>query len=363
MTTRWDYLIVGAGIAGAAAAFRLAEHGRVLLVERAAPGAGASGVAVGAVSPVSGRRARPAWQGAAALASLERLLDEAGQTALFHRCPIVHPAQTPALAARIEASAPEARTAWLPPEEAAARFPDVRAPWGAALIHGGGRLPMQTLTQALVQAARTRGAGYQEGLALEAGDAAGGAAWLDVRTAAGVNERFEAQQVLFAVGAGFRDVAALARLHLHAVKGQTIFVEAPAALEGRELPQLGGQGYVAPWQGGYFIGSSFEHAFAHERPTHEAAHSIRARAACMAPALGEAEVLGAAAGVRATAPGVRLPMVGPLPGAARVWALCGLGAKGLLLAPFLAERLAAWLRAPEHIPPEIRVRRAPESFR
>ena len=45
---------------------------------------------------------------------------------------------------------------------------------------------------------------------------------------------------------------------------------------------------------------------------------------------------GLRAGVRVTVPGIRLPMVGPVPGFERVWIFTGFGAKGLLTAPLRA---------------------------
>src|SRR5438067_8726490 len=50
----WDVAVVGAGIAGAAVAWGCAQRGaRVVVVERAQPGAGASGAAAGMLAPCS----------------------------------------------------------------------------------------------------------------------------------------------------------------------------------------------------------------------------------------------------------------------------------------------------------------------
>src|SRR3954451_19995717 len=51
---RYDVIVVGAGVIGLAAAWRIAQRGMsVLVVEREAPGAGASGVAAGMLAPVT----------------------------------------------------------------------------------------------------------------------------------------------------------------------------------------------------------------------------------------------------------------------------------------------------------------------
>ena len=46
-----------------------------------------------------------------------------------------------------------------------------------------------------------------------------------------------------------------------------------------------------------------------------------------------------------------LPLVGPV--AQNVWAFTGLGAKGLLMAPLLAQHLPEWLTEPDAIWPEV----------
>src|SRR5437764_12456192 len=52
--SRYDALVVGGGVIGLACAWRAAQRGlAVLVVERAGPGAGASGVAAGMLAPVT----------------------------------------------------------------------------------------------------------------------------------------------------------------------------------------------------------------------------------------------------------------------------------------------------------------------
>ncbi|HYG67362.1 MAG TPA: FAD-dependent oxidoreductase, partial [Anaeromyxobacteraceae bacterium] len=68
---RYDVVIAGAGLGGACAAFWLSRKRRVLVLERDAPAAGASGAAAGLVNPFMGRKARPAWRHAEALAALD----------------------------------------------------------------------------------------------------------------------------------------------------------------------------------------------------------------------------------------------------------------------------------------------------
>ncbi|PSQ78507.1 MAG: FAD-binding oxidoreductase, partial [Bacteroidetes bacterium QH_7_62_13] len=57
-----DIIVVGAGLAGATAAFTLSANFDVHVVEADRPATGASGAAAGLVNPFMGRRARPVWR-------------------------------------------------------------------------------------------------------------------------------------------------------------------------------------------------------------------------------------------------------------------------------------------------------------
>src|SRR5690606_17277967 len=79
--------------------------------------------------------------------------------------------------------------------------------------------------------------------------------------------------------------------------------------------------------------------FASLAPDPAQSEALRAKAARLLPPLSMTPVLDAQAGVRVTVPGTRLPLLGPLPGRPTAWVFTGLGAKGLLTAPVLAQAL------------------------
>ena len=62
MNLLFDTVIAGFGLAGACAARVISERESVLLLEASAPGAGASGIYAGLVSPLMARRARAVWR-------------------------------------------------------------------------------------------------------------------------------------------------------------------------------------------------------------------------------------------------------------------------------------------------------------
>ena len=327
-------VIVGAGLAGASAAAHLSASREVWVLDDGHPGA--THAAAGLVNPFLGRKARPAWRHAEALAALRELSGAVGGPVVWE--PILRPAADAKQAAvfRERASECPGGLSFLDASAAAARAPGLIAPHGALVVHEGGRVELGAFARALLDLAQRQGARVVRGSGRGFADLAGSGA-----------------TVLLCAGRG---LAALApELPLHAVKGQTVRLR-PAG--GWSLLPIAGRTYLLPAAGGtVVVGATFEHGATDPAPTDRATADLHARAAALAPALADAPVVEARAGFRMTVPAAvrpgRLPLVGPVPGREGVWAFGGLGAKGLLTAPLLARSLGAWLGAPAEIPPEV----------
>lgn len=355
MNLTYDTIIVGGGLAGACAALHLSRHERVLLLEAGDPAAGASGAAAGLVNPLTGLRARPVWRVDDALSALHEALALAGAVPLFRGTGILRPAGDADQVDRFReaAQAYPHYARWLTTDEARLCHPGTMAPRGAMLVTAGGAMDVPAFVHTLLDAARHHGATVRTGARVTGWDEDNAAA--RVRVEAG-EEAIAAGRVLLAPGYGYRHFPELARLHLHPVKGQTVRVALPARPPAGALPHLAGHGYVVHEDEALVVGSTYEHDFTDVRPSPEASRLLIEKAAAMLPALRDATVLEAQAGVRVNVPGTRLPMVGPLPGRRRLWVFTGLGSKGLLMAPLLASRLSGFFEDPASIPKEIRVR-------
>lgn len=360
---RYDTIVVGAGLAGACAACVLSRTRRVLVLEAEALASGASGAAAGLVNPLMGRKARPSWRHAEALHALHALLDDAGATRLFRATSILRPARDAKQADRFRevAARHPADGRWQPAAAVADSHPAVRAPHGALLVTRGGHVDVAALVHALLEKARGRGAQLRTGSRVTS--------WAEDRDAAAVitdeGERLQSERVLLALGQGYPPFDELAALGLHGVKGQTVRLQAPDGLTLKVA--LSGYGYVVPEANEkgnaatLVVGSSYEHAFDDLRATPEVSEKLVAKAARMVPALEGVAVLDAMTGVRVKVARGRHPVLGPLPGRQRVWAFTGLGSRGLLTAPLLAERLPHFLAEPAAIPDAVQPRRAPEA--
>lgn len=335
----FDFIVAGAGLAGACTALHLKRHGSVLVLEKDEPASGGSGASAGLVNPILGLRARPVWRIREALAALDETIEWSGAQDAYRRRPTLRPARDEEQIAHFERTAAESpeHAEWIPDHT-----PDwLRAPHGVLKIRTGGAIDIEALVRSMLR-----------DVELRIGTAVDG--WHEVGECVEVCG-LTCRYLILALGRGYTSFPALMRLRLHQVKGQTVRLRRPQELPD-DAPHLAGPGYVAAENGTVVCGSTYEHRFEHLDPTPRQTRAILRKVSRMLPPIRHAEVIEERAGVRVTVPGIRLPMVGPLPGCRRVWIFTGLGAKGLLTAPLIATEMAAYFEDPARIPSEIRVR-------
>lgn len=349
-----DIIIVGAGLAGAAAALTLSPHMDVHVLEADEPAAGASGAAAGLVNPFMGRRARPVWRLHEALDAISTLLARAEASALFPPQGVLRPVVEADQEAPFRKAAREYPNlaAWLSPEEVQARYPGVRTSIGALYVSRGGAVYVPAMVEALLDAAQAHGATVETN--------APAIYWRETPDAAVVEvgrgnrtEEVCADRVLLALGQGYPTFPELRRLGLQGVKGQTVRIRRPDSLQGPLCP-LSGRGYVVPDADDTLVlGSNYDNNFDDLRPDPDATAYILEKTARMVPGVDQSEILGVQAGVRVKTSNTNLPLLGPLPHRDRLWTFTALGSKGLLTAPLLALELPGYLEDPTTIPSSI----------
>ena len=155
----------------------------------------------------------------------------------------------------------------------------------------------------------------------------------------------ETAQVIIATAFDARALVPEAALPLISVRGQLSFVPAAGRAALPRVP-VDGDGVVAPLaDGGFFLGATFQidDAEREARVEDHAANLVRAESLLPGFTRGlDAASLTGRAGFRATTPD-RMPMYGELLQHPGVHLALGLGARGLLWAPLLAEHLASQL--------------------
>ncbi len=315
-------VVVGGGIAGVCAAWALRSRVRVTLLAPRSVGDGASGVAAGLINPFMGRKANGTWRWAEAMAATSRLLADSG--APTAGTGLLRPAASAKQAVCF------ARQATRFPDDLS-WMPDVQSqsPHGTLLVRNGRAVDVADLLRSLVatmpdvevRADRLR-AWHEssDGILVET----------DGTT-------LSADALVVAAGAAWTANAPDAILH--GVKGQIALLEAAGAVP---TPVSGGV-YLAQSGPHVVVGSTFEHVFTDLSVGDAALKDLHAKAAGLVPALADAPIAGGRAGIRVTTPHSRLPLVGPVTPKRRVWCLTGLGAKGLLMGPMVAQMLAGAL--------------------
>lgn len=323
--------VVGAGIAGAALARAFAALGqRVVVIEAARPGAGASGFPAALVTP----RLDAGDVGIAALYA--QALTRAA--ALYAATPgatvatgVLQFEQVPRDAARFARVAaqpiwPEGAMVVLEAEACSARVGEPVTGGGLWMRDAMAVRPAVVLETWLETADRI--------VAAVASLAPVGGGW-SLRDAAG-GVIVEVDVVVLAAGWGTAGLAPA--LPLSPVRGQADWVE------GFESGPVAWGGYAVPTGSGLLFGATHDRGESEGGPTAEgSARNLATVAGCLpalAARIAAAGPTQARTAVRATTPD-RLPLAGPLPAHEGVFVLGGLGSRGFAAAPLLAEHVAA----------------------
>lgn len=385
-----DILVVGAGVMGLWAAVKAAEAGyAVTLVDRASPGAGASGGLLGALFPWMpnhfGKKKKFQFDALISLPDqLAPLESETGLAAGYARVGRIIPLPKAHLRPIAERHQQDAETAWTTPETAyhwrvtdAAPIPDYIDP---AFAEGGyvhdtlaARVSPRRLAAVLTAWLKRRpNARIFTGAELEAVDARAGRARFrpsGASTMAGDAEPF-AGDILFDRLVLASGVDAFAQIEAllpplkkplgQGVKGQAALIAADLD-PGLPVAFLDGV-YVVPHAGGpnarshVAVGSTSENIYDDPFATDAQLDDVLEKARALIPALREAPVIERWAGLRPKAI-ARDPMLGSLPDCPNIFAMTGGFKISFGVAHALADALIEMIegRDPERLPESFRL--------
>lgn len=343
-----EVLVVGAGIFGLSCALACAERGMaVTVLERFAPGAGASGGVVGALSPFLPAPWNPKKQAqldalVAGEAYWGRIAEISGHEPGYARVGRLIPLATAEARERAAEMARGAAEVWpepftwelVAPADLPGWIARDAAPFGAVRETLSARLTPRAALAAQVGALSALGGRLQVGTEV-VGLADGG-----VRTAEGM---VRAEAIVLATGSGGADLTEgvigrkVAGRH---VKGQAALI----ACDQPRMPLIFSDGLyvVAHGDGSVAVGSTSESSWASPDETDGELEDLIARARMLCPDLARAPVALRWAGLRPRAPRPD-PLIGPLPGAPGVFVADGGYKIGFGMAPAVGEAIAGMI--------------------
>jgi glycine oxidase len=344
-------LIIGGGIIGCATALELAKAGcAVTVVERATPGAEASGAAAGLLAPLGGfsetafgHLAIESWRRYPAV--VRELRDRTGIDVEHVTRGTIYP-----LASAEDVRGAEARlqSAWAHEvgveawdagdvrRREPALAPGVR---GAMFIRGDHWVNNERLVVAYAQAAAAAGARLVTGATVSRVVVEGGRA----RGAIVEGEPYEADAVLLAAGAWTGALAESfgSRLRIEPRKGQMLaLTHVPPVLT---YAIHGPDVYLVPRASGeLLIGATLEKVGFQRSVTASAVASLLNAAIALVPGLANLPITRTWCGFRPWAPD-SLPVLGPWPGIDGLFVATAHYRNGILLAPITAHLMAEWM--------------------
>jgi len=341
-----DYIIVGSGLASIMFAEQLRTHQKsfVVISDRSQQ---ASLVASGLYNPVVLKRFTAAWNAASHLEtaipkyiSLEKLLG----VKLDYVIPI-H---------RVFNSVQEQNnwflacdkpllTPFLNPKLVDNKNNSVKAPFGFGEVNATGRID----TQKLIESYRTFLSQMNQYIS----------ATFDyealIETPEGLcYESIQAKHIVFTEGFGIHKNPYFKQLPLEGTKGELITIYAPQL---QLTPILKSSIFVIPMEGDhYLVGSTYEWTDKTNIPTSEAKSQLLEKLERLVTC--DFEVVNQRAGIRPTVSD-RRPLVGRHPNHQKMYVLNGLGTRGVLIAPAMAEALYAFIETDAPLPEEIDISR------
>ncbi len=341
-------LVLGAGIIGAAVAGELARRGlKVRVLDGRAPGQGASQASAGMLAPHTEART-PASFAALCVEGLgryddfvARLRQETDEPFDYARCGTVEVALDEAHAAKLQLEAkelarlPGVEARWLDASEATTQEPALTEETVGAIVVGThGFVAVSAFVAAILSAAQRRGAIVETGIvATSVVPASDG---VRVRTS---KEDYTAGAVVVCAGCWSGQLSIGGeKLPVYPVRGQLLHLRPRVALSQRIL--WGPSCYLVPWADGTLLaGATVEDVGFDERTTVDGIRTLGAAASELVPALRDAGLVAARAGLRPATPD-GLPAIGSWRDDRRLIVATGHYRNGVLLAPITASMVA-----------------------
>ncbi len=357
----YNYVILGAGLAGLSLADALQEHTeRILVLDTRGIGAGASGTPVGMINPATGRRGKKVWHVEKALPSIHQSLQSAASFAdqpLYVRKGILRPARDQEMADEMhkryrKSEWPPGWCYWLTEKEIQQFHPGIHCVSGGLWLPVGMAVRVPNYLQALARKFADQNGeirirpsytyhSYRDSY------------W---QISTDRDEKIKTRKLVFASGAGVLKETIWEWVPLNAVKGQV----AQFKFE-HPLPfghSISSKGYLAHTDQHHLtVGSTYEHNYEDGQPNEKGLARLTDIMHSILPELSESGTLERQwAGFRVSSDDHK-PVLGPHPTLKNIFLFTGLGSKGLLHGKYLGELLAKHLVKGGTLPEKVNISR------
>ncbi|PRY10440.1 glycine/D-amino acid oxidase-like deaminating enzyme [Pontibacter ummariensis] len=346
---KYDFIVVGHGLAGAILSYTLRQQGQRVLVIDEPRASGASRVAAGLLNPIAGKRFAKSWLADTFIPAADALYDEL--EAHFGRQLFVHKPIYKIFSSIEEQNTWMAKSAgqeWNDYIQAtytqSLNQPTVQDPFGGIMIGRGGYLQVAQMLDLLTAELLEQGLLLPERFEADA---------LQL-TEQGVRyKEVAASQLVFCEGFQVINNPYFKWLPIQPTKGEVLEVQTqdnfnPECIYNKAV-------YVVPVEEGRFkIGATYDWRHPNEQPSEQGEQELKERFRQITSQ--GFHVVNHWAGIR---PAVRdrRPLVGRHPQHPQLSVFNGMGSKGVLMAPFLAKQLAAALTGHGEVMPDVHVSR------
>lgn len=353
-------VIIGAGLAGLALAQALLQQGwlpqHIRIWEQTEVGSQASGVPGALVHPFPGRSLFPRSEYLAAWEFTQEWLRPWLEQGLVKAMPLIRPVLDEATGIRLQRSWQRglakgiAGPSWYDAEALATAYPETQPTLGGYVIPLAFGVDLATILTQLAVALQQQGVHIERDTSLQHLKAVSTGWCLENH-----HTRVNATQVVLTVGAALADF--FPALPVAAIRGELLLGQPSPAINLDYA--ISGGGHVVPLTSQtWVVGSTFAPASEPWHPTDSQAQLLQKSATLLRPILTPQHLW---SGIRAVMGQDREPVAGAIPGLPGLFVLAGLAAKGLLLAPLLADQLAQMLTNNTcHLPAYVAPTRWPE---
>ncbi|GHA73747.1 NAD(P)/FAD-dependent oxidoreductase [Pontibacter akesuensis] len=345
---KYDFIVVGHGLAGAILSYTLRKRGHKVLVIDEPRATGASRVAAGLLNPIAGKRFAKSWLADTFVPAADAFYDELeahfGQELFTHK-PIY----------KIFSSIEEQNTwmaksgggEWgayiLATHTQSINQESINDPNGGIMIGHGGNLRVAEMLDLLTQELQGQGLLLPERFEMEK---------LELTEGGVTYKKVEAAHLIFCEGFQVLQNPYFKWLPIQPTKGEVLEVEAqnldPECIYNKGV-------YVVPVGGGRFkVGATYNWRQPDEEPTPDGQQELTERFSQITSK--PYQVLHHWAGIR---PAVRdrKPLAGRHPQHPQLSVFNGMGSKGVLMAPYLAQHFAAALESGTEVMPDVHISR------